>query len=485
MYSAQQLLDQLHEINLPELFTTPLSDKDRIAKLKLAKQQLKRIKQLLRQEQKSIKSKWGRKAYELEQKKIELVSYELVEMTIADIEVSLVELDTAIQTKQPLPQPPDFGTIITEGMVEGNIYQARLTTNATLEKERIEREQQQRAEIHQKLEQARSLIASHHYDAARSILTSVDHSKAREWLAKIDEITNKKARRLRNYVLAATASVLLVCSSLFALTSSLGSSALLPTVAALPSVTMVRPTVTKLNNVETSAYAPEADKPTQTPIVTTTSPSDTPTITPTATITPSKIPTASAKAEADRVKLLRRKFKGIEHLTGTGEIRAYPSTNKEDFIVSIEAFLDIFGEAELIANSLKTRTIQVLGFTPNKFTILIFNGYWLEKYELSGTKWTVDRLYDDNRINILVTTATYLAPTATRYIPPTDIPIVESYPTYTVPTLDYSYIIPTTDPSSGGSSSGATALCNDGTLSYSANHRGTCSHHGGVAVWYK
>ncbi len=31
---------------------------------------------------------------------------------------------------------------------------------------------------------------------------------------------------------------------------------------------------------------------------------------------------------------------------------------------------------------------------------------------------------------------------------------------------------------------GATALCNDGTYSYSQNRRGTCSHHGGVAVWY-
>jgi hypothetical protein len=32
---------------------------------------------------------------------------------------------------------------------------------------------------------------------------------------------------------------------------------------------------------------------------------------------------------------------------------------------------------------------------------------------------------------------------------------------------------------------GATAKCVDGTLSYSAHHQGTCSHHGGVAVWYK
>ncbi len=31
---------------------------------------------------------------------------------------------------------------------------------------------------------------------------------------------------------------------------------------------------------------------------------------------------------------------------------------------------------------------------------------------------------------------------------------------------------------------GATALCNDGTYSFSQSRRGTCSHHGGVSVWY-
>ncbi len=30
---------------------------------------------------------------------------------------------------------------------------------------------------------------------------------------------------------------------------------------------------------------------------------------------------------------------------------------------------------------------------------------------------------------------------------------------------------------------GATALCRDGTYSYSNNRRGTCSHHGGVLKW--
>ncbi|TWV35885.1 DUF3761 domain-containing protein, partial [Streptomyces misionensis] len=42
--------------------------------------------------------------------------------------------------------------------------------------------------------------------------------------------------------------------------------------------------------------------------------------------------------------------------------------------------------------------------------------------------------------------------------------------------------------SSGGSGSagnGATARCNDGTYSYAAHHQGACSHHGGVAVFYR
>lgn len=36
-----------------------------------------------------------------------------------------------------------------------------------------------------------------------------------------------------------------------------------------------------------------------------------------------------------------------------------------------------------------------------------------------------------------------------------------------------------------GIPNGATAVCNDGTYSYSQNHRGTCSHHGGVKKWLK
>ena len=43
---------------------------------------------------------------------------------------------------------------------------------------------------------------------------------------------------------------------------------------------------------------------------------------------------------------------------------------------------------------------------------------------------------------------------------------------------------PIAEPTSANAS-GATAICNDGWISYSAHRRGTCSHHGGVRVWLK
>jgi len=38
-------------------------------------------------------------------------------------------------------------------------------------------------------------------------------------------------------------------------------------------------------------------------------------------------------------------------------------------------------------------------------------------------------------------------------------------------------------PALAGAPTGATAQCRDGSYSFSQHHSGTCSHHGGVAVW--
>jgi hypothetical protein len=48
-------------------------------------------------------------------------------------------------------------------------------------------------------------------------------------------------------------------------------------------------------------------------------------------------------------------------------------------------------------------------------------------------------------------------------------------------------VVPTREiasPSIASNPTGATARCKDGSLSFSEHRQGTCSHHGGVAVWY-
>jgi hypothetical protein len=57
---------------------------------------------------------------------------------------------------------------------------------------------------------------------------------------------------------------------------------------------------------------------------------------------------------------------------------------------------------------------------------------------------------------------------------------VKKLGTYVAP----AYVPPAPTPAATVPSSGATAQCRDGTPSYSQHRSGTCSHHGGVAVWY-
>ncbi len=51
-------------------------------------------------------------------------------------------------------------------------------------------------------------------------------------------------------------------------------------------------------------------------------------------------------------------------------------------------------------------------------------------------------------------------------------------PVYTPPAPVYTAPAPAPPPAGG-----PTAVCNDGSYSYSQTHSGTCSHHGGVARW--
>jgi Protein of unknown function (DUF3761) len=58
-------------------------------------------------------------------------------------------------------------------------------------------------------------------------------------------------------------------------------------------------------------------------------------------------------------------------------------------------------------------------------------------------------------------------------------------PTRTVPTAAATTSATPTVAAPAGAPAGATAQCKDGTYSTSKVHTGACSHHGGVAQWFK
>ncbi|HSW97695.1 MAG TPA: DUF3761 domain-containing protein [Candidatus Saccharimonadales bacterium] len=58
---------------------------------------------------------------------------------------------------------------------------------------------------------------------------------------------------------------------------------------------------------------------------------------------------------------------------------------------------------------------------------------------------------------------------------PIELPTIGEQPT-PIPTV-YTPVPPQ------NACAGASALCSDGSCSYSAHRQGTCSHHGGVAIW--
>ena len=79
-------------------------------------------------------------------------------------------------------------------------------------------------------------------------------------------------------------------------------------------------------------------------------------------------------------------------------------------------------------------------------------------------------------VNKIVANGTYVAPTSTS-------PPIVTKPTY-CPNGTYTNAYGQTvcRPSSTNAG-GATAVCHDGTYSYSKTRSGTCSHHGGVSRW--
>jgi hypothetical protein len=108
---------------------------------------------------------------------------------------------------------------------------------------------------------------------------------------------------------------------------------------------------------------------------------------------------------------------------------------------------------------------------------------WPEHYYLPWGARTKDRL--ENRLHALVCSGSLSLASAQRQESGNWIAAYKRYvgassavtPPPPVP-------ITTTTPAAASHPAGATAKCDDGTYSYSAHHSGSCSHHGGVAVFY-
>ena len=101
-------------------------------------------------------------------------------------------------------------------------------------------------------------------------------------------------------------------------------------------------------------------------------------------------------------------------------------------------------------------------------------------YVTDTTMVTATRSYTDTPISVIstsesVTSSPVLTSTLSTASPS---PTVAVLPTNTL-------VIVLPAPTTKTYPAGASAICNDGTYSFSAHRRGTCSHHGGVKVWLK
>ncbi len=94
-----------------------------------------------------------------------------------------------------------------------------------------------------------------------------------------------------------------------------------------------------------------------------------------------------------------------------------------------------------------------------------------------------DYIAVESKIDVIPTISAADIPGTPTSPPPTYTP--KPRPTSTPAPKPTNTVIVKATPVPAGQCAGATAICNDGTCSYSAHRRGTCSGHGGVYKWLK
>jgi len=128
-------------------------------------------------------------------------------------------------------------------------------------------------------------------------------------------------------------------------------------------------------------------------------------------------------------------------------------------------------DATLAKGQTKVVQVGVDGVQTTTYDVTYVNGK-----ETSRT--LVSQAVTTQPVTQIVANGTYTAPAPK----PTPAPAPAPAPTPSC-TGGYINVDGNCVPSPSNDPTGATAQCNDGTYSYSQNHSGTCSHHGGVARW--
>lgn len=92
-YSAQDLLDQLHAIDLPRLTVSTLSAKEREAAIQLAAEKLTLVRKRLQQQIRDVEARWdGRDRQQAIAQQLELAPYRLLADVIDQLDIGLSEL---------------------------------------------------------------------------------------------------------------------------------------------------------------------------------------------------------------------------------------------------------------------------------------------------------------------------------------------------------------------------------------------------------
>ncbi len=129
-------------------------------------------------------------------------------------------------------------------------------------------------------------------------------------------------------------------------------------------------------------------------------------------------------------------------------------------------------DASLVKGETKVTSAGEIGLRELVYEVIYTDGVETDRQLVSDT-------VTKSAVNRIIAEGTYVAPAPAAKSAPQSTPASQCANGTYVNTAGETVCRP-----SQTNTGGATARCYDGSYSYSHSHRGTCSHHGGVAEWY-